>query len=206
MSKRAGSLFIISAPSGGGKTSLITALVEEMSSLVISLSYTTRQQRPGEINGVHYNFIEQDKYDQLLVQDAFLENATVFKYNYGTSREWVEEKLDQGFDVLLEIDWQGARQIKQKFSQDSVSIFVLPPSLAALENRLRARKQDSNDVIAHRMEKAAAEISHYAEYDYLVINEDFHHARRELKSIITAERLKNLRQQQRHAELLKQFS
>lgn len=202
---RSGNLFIISAPSGAGKTSLITALVEEVSNLEISLSYTTRAQRPGEVNGVHYNFISQAKYDELLAQDVFLESATVFEYNYGTSKRWIQERLDKGIDILLEIDWQGARQIKQKFQQNCVSIFVLPPSLAVLEARLRSRKQDADDVIAHRMEKAEAEISHYPEYDYLIINEDFERAKIELKSVITAERLRNQSQQQRCAELLAQF-
>lgn len=202
----AGNLFIISAPSGAGKTSLITALVKEVSNLEISLSYTTRAQRPGEIDGVHYNFISQAEYDELLAQDAFLESATVFEYNYGTSKHWIQERLDQGIDILLEIDWQGARQIKQKFQQNCVSVFVLPPSLEVLESRLRSRNQDADSVIAHRMEKAEAEISHYPEYDYLIINQDFERAKTELKSVITAERLRAGYQQKSHPELFGQFA
>ena len=200
-----GTLFIISAPSGGGKTSLITALVEEMPNLVISLSYTTRVARPGEIDGVHYQFVSQETYDALVAQNAFLETAEVFGHDYGTSRDWVKRHLQQGFDVLLEIDWQGAAQIKKQFANESCSIFILPPSLAALESRLRVRKQDTNEVIQARMEKATAEMVHYSEYDYVVVNEDFHNARRDLKSIVTAERLKCARQQERHQAMLTQL-
>ena len=202
----AGNLFIISAPSGAGKTSLMTALAAEVPNLVVSLSYTTRAQRPGEIDGVHYNFISQAKYDELLAEEAFLESATVFEYNYGTSKHWIQERLAHGIDIFLEIDWQGARQIKEKFQQSCVSVFILPPSLSALEIRLRSRNQDADDVIAYRMKKAMAEISHYPEYDYLIINKDFECAKAELKAVVIARRLRNLCQQQHYAKLLAQFS
>lgn len=205
MSQPQGTLFVVSAPSGAGKTSLITAMVEEMSNLVISLSYTTREKRPAEIDGVHYNFITQDVFDDLAAKNEFLESATVFGHSYGTSKRWIEERLARGLDILLEIDWQGARQIKQLFPEKSVSIFILPPSLMILETRLRARKQDSNEVIAHRMDQAKAEIAHYSEYDYLVINDDFHNARRDLKAILNADRLRFSKQQLRYAEMLGQF-
>jgi guanylate kinase len=200
-----GTLFVISAPSGAGKTSLITALVEEMSNLVISLSYTTRAKRSGELNGVHYNFIDDAKFDDLLSQNEFIEYAEVFGHRYGTSHKWVTQRLEQGFDILLEIDWQGARQISKIFAENSTSIFVLPPSIATLEQRLLARKQDSSDVIKGRMAKAIAEMTHYPEYDYLVINEDFEIARRDLKAIITAERLKSKRQSVKQQQMLSQL-
>jgi guanylate kinase len=196
--KTTGTLFVISAPSGAGKTSLIAALIEEMPNLIVSVSHTTRPARPGEIDGVHYHFVSQDRYNQLKEQGVFLETAYVFGHEYATSRHWVEEHIARGFDVLLEIDWQGARAVKQQFQANSVSIFILPPSLAILESRLRARKQDSNEVIRHRMEKASAEISHYSEYDYLIFNEDFDVARKELKAVVTAERLKTQRQAERY--------
>lgn len=189
-----GTLFVISAPSGAGKTSLIAALIEEMPNLMVSVSHTTRAPRPGEIDGVHYHFVTPEVYRELEESNMFLEHANVFGYQYATSREWVEAYLAKGFDILLEIDWQGAQQIKAQFQQTSVSIFILPPSLAILESRLRARKQDSNEVIRYRMERATDEILHYPEYDYLIINEDFDIARRELKAVITAERLRTDRQ------------
>ena len=136
----------------------------------------------------------------------FLEKATVFRYSYGTSRPWIEQRLSQGLDILLEIDWQGARQIKEKLGHCCESIFILPPSFDVLEQRLRQRKQDASEVIAHRMEEAAAEISHYPEYDYLVINEDFEQAKEDLKSIVRAQRLRRQKQQLSRADLLAQFA
>lgn len=200
-----GTLFVVSAPSGAGKTSLITALVEEMPNLVISLSYTTRAKRMGELDGVHYNFINDATFDSLLSQNEFIEYAEVFGHRYATSHKWVAQRLEQGFDILLEIDWQGARQISTLFAKNSMSIFILPPSIATLEQRLLARKQDSSDVIKGRMAKAIAEMTHYPEYDYLVINEDFEIARRDLKAIITAERLKSERQSMRQQQMLSQL-
>jgi guanylate kinase len=200
-----GTLFVISAPSGAGKTSLITALVEEMTNLVISLSYTTRVKRSGELNGVHYNFVDDANFDDLLSQNEFIEYAEVFGHRYGTSHKWVTERLEQGFDILLEIDWQGARQISKIFAENSTSVFILPPSIATLEQRLLARKQDSSDIIKGRMAKAIAEMTHYPEYDYLVINEDFEIARRDLKAIITAERLKSSRQSVKQQQMLSQL-
>jgi guanylate kinase len=190
MTKDSGRLFVISAPSGAGKTSLISALVEEMANLVISLSYTTRAKRPGEIDGVHYDFVPQETFDQLLEQDEFLEHAQVFDYHYGTSKKWVAERLAKGYDILLEIDWQGARQVKSLFPHQYVNVFIAPPSLENLEERLIARRQDSVEIIATRMAKAREEMSHYDEYDYLVVNSQFDEALRDMKAIITAERLK----------------
>lgn len=200
-----GTLFVISAPSGAGKTSLITALVEEMPNLVISLSYTTRAKRSGELDGVHYNFVDDASFDDLLNRNEFIEYAEVFGHRYGTSHKWVTERLEQGFDILLEIDWQGARQINKIFAENSTSIFILPPSIATLEQRLLARKQDSSDVIKGRMAKAISEMTHYPEYDYLVFNKDFEIARRDLKAIITAERLKCTRQRVKQQQMLSQL-
>lgn len=197
-----GKLFVISAPSGAGKTSLISALVDEMPNLVISVSYTTRDKRPGEIDGVHYNFVSQAEFEENLAKGEFLEHANVFGKNYGTSRKWVSDKLDAGFDLLLEIDWQGARQVKSIFPEEEISIFIAPPSMQTLTERLYARRQDTQEVIAERMALASRETSHYDEYDYLVINEDFDTALRDIKAIITAARLRTADQKQKNHEIL----
>ncbi len=192
-----GTLFIVSSPSGGGKTSLIRALIHSMPNLGTSLSFTTRPKRPDEIDGVHYQFISEERFIALREQGEFLESAFVFGYHYGTSKTWIEQHLKQGMDLFLAIDWQGARQIRAVFKQCK-TVFILPPSLPTLEARLLARKQDSLEVIQQRMEKAKDEITHYHEYDYLIINEDFDVATRELAAIVTAARLTVEAQQVRH--------
>ncbi len=196
-----GTLFIVSSPSGGGKTSLIRALIESMPNLATSLSFTTRPQRPDEIDGVHYQFITEQQFVTLRDQGEFLEWALVFGHYYGTSKSWIDQRLKQGLDLFLAIDWQGARQLRSAFKHCK-TIFILPPSLQTLEARLLARKQDSLEVIKQRMEKAKDEITHYCEYNYVIINEDFDVAARELAAIVTAARLTIEAQQVRYREVL----
>lgn len=182
-----GSLFIVAAPSGAGKTSLVKALVEQEPNIKLSVSHTTRAPRLGEVNGVDYWFITQDEFAQMRDQSSFLESATVFDNSYGTSAEAVESELDKGFDVILEIDWQGAQQVRTSTSE-SASIFILPPSKVALEERLRGRGQDDDDTIARRMRDAENEMSHYIEFDYLIVNDDFEVALNDLMAVISAKR------------------
>lgn len=196
-----GNLFIVSAPSGAGKTSLVRALLEATPDLELSVSHTTRAPRPGEEDGVHYHFVDEQAFHALIDQSDFLEYARVFDHFYGTSRRFVESRLDHGKDVLLEIDWQGALQVRSKVP-GSAGIFILPPSREALESRLRDRGQDSEEVIARRMEAAVSEISHYGEFDYLVINDAFDRAVADLQTIINAHRLRQPRQADRHHRLL----
>lgn len=202
MTQSLGTLYIISAPSGGGKTSLVNALVASMENLYISISYTTRPLRPGEQNGVNYHSVTTDQFHDLLKQNIFLEHAKVFEHEYGTSREWVNQQLQIGHDVILEIDWQGAQQIRQNFKQ-CVSIFILPPSRDALRERLLNRAQDKSTVIEHRMMQARNEMSHYHEFDYLIINDVFENALADLKAIIRSRRLLTTLQTQIHEELIK---
>ncbi|WP_249962112.1 guanylate kinase [Histophilus somni] len=202
-----GNLYIISAPSGAGKSSLISALLErdKNDSMTVSISHTTRSPRPGEIDGVHYHFVSHEKFEQLILENSFLEYAKVFGGNYyGTSLLNIEKNLAAGIDVFLDIDWQGARQIREK-RPDVKSIFILPPSISALENRLIGRGQDSQDIIAKRMEKAADEISHYDEYDYVIINADFDQALVDLEHILRAERLTVNYQKTQNAALIHQL-
>jgi guanylate kinase len=189
-----GTLYIISAPSGAGKTSLVKKLVVEETELVVSTSHTTRKMRPGEQNGVDYYFTEQATFKSMIESGAFLEHAQVFDNFYGTSQQHVELQLLAGKDVILEIDWQGARQVRTLIP-DVVSIFVLPPSTAVLRQRLEARGQDDKTVIERRMRDAVSEMSHYAEYDYMVVNDDFDQALQQLRCIIRANRQRQLRQQ-----------
>lgn len=196
-----GTLFIVSSPSGGGKTSLIRALIESMPNLGTSLSFTTRPKRPDEIDGVHYQFVSEERFTRLREHGEFLEWAFVFGYYYGTSKTWIEQHLKQGMDLFLAIDWQGARQIRAVFKQCK-TVFILPPSLQTLEARLLARKQDSLEVIKQRMEKAKDEITHYDEYDYVIINEDFDVATRELAAVVTATRLTVESQRIRHRDVI----
>lgn len=184
-----GTLYIISAPSGAGKTSLVNALVERVPGMVISVSHTTRPQRPGEVDGQHYYFVDAAGFQRMAERSEFLEYAQVFGNRYGTARGPVEEHLRSGNDVILEIDWQGAQQVRDAMPE-AISIFILPPSLEELERRLRARGQDSDEVIARRMQEAVNEMSHYAEYDYLVVNESFEEALDELVAIVQARRLR----------------
>jgi guanylate kinase len=183
-----GSLFIIAAPSGGGKTSLVYALLEQDSRLVISVSHTTRPPRPGEFDGKHYHFITEKEYRQMVDAGDFMEHAVVFDHYYGTNRNAVAAQLDQDRDVILEIDWQGARQVKSAFPGCCL-IFIIPPSLEILRRRLTGRGQDSEKVIQRRMRDARAEISHWAEFDFLVVNNNFHTALEELLAIISDFRL-----------------
>lgn len=199
-----GTLFIISAPSGAGKTSLVKALCEDNDTLRTSVSFTTRPIRPGEENGVHYHFVNHDTFEAMLERSEFLESANVFGNYYGTSQVWVEEQLNAGIDVILEIDWQGALQVR-KLLPDSVSIFILPPSRQALEERLNGRGQDDAEVIAKRMAQAKDEMSHYSEFEYLIINDDFNEALSELRVIITAQRLRARYQHQQANNLIREL-
>lgn len=198
-----GTLFIVSAPSGAGKSSLINALLktQPLYDTQVSVSHTTRGERPGEKHGEHYYFVSHDEFRQMIQEDAFLEHAEVFGNYYGTSRKTIEQVLSTGVDVFLDIDWQGAQQIREKMPQ-ARSIFVLPPSKIELDRRLRGRGQDSEDVIVKRMAQAVAEMSHFAEYDYLIVNDDFDLALSDLKTIIRAERLRMGRQKSRHDALI----
>jgi guanylate kinase len=181
-----GSLFVIAAPSGAGKTSLIAALLEKTNTIQLSISHTTRAARPGEQDGVHYHFTAIDKFQEMIKNNDFLEYAQVFDNFYGTSRHSLEEQLATGNDVILEIDWQGARQVKKVIS-DSVGIFIMPPSKQALKDRLTGRATDSDEVIARRMSDAVSEMSHYHEFDYLLINDDFEQALSELQVVIQSQ-------------------
>ncbi|MBZ4202391.1 MAG: guanylate kinase [Methylovulum sp.] len=189
-----GKLYIISAPSGAGKTSLVKQLRADLSGLGVSVSYTTRAMRKGEVHGYDYNFVSHDEFHAMLAQGAFLEHAQVFDNFYGTACVSVEEKLQQGLDVILEIDWQGAQQVK-RWHPACISVFILPPSLAVLEHRLTARGQDEAQVIARRMQDAVAEISHYKEFDYVIVNDVFDEALMQLKAIIISQRLVLIRQE-----------
>lgn len=184
-----GILFIVSAPSGAGKTSLVKALLERESALGLAISYTTRPPRPGEVDGVHYHFIDEGRFLAMIAAGAFLEHAQVFGNRYGTAEARVREALARGQDLLLEIDWQGARQVRARFP-GAVSIFILPPSAPVLAERLRGRGQDSEAVIAGRMRQARDEMSHFDEYDYLVVNDDFDQALADLACLARAERLR----------------
>jgi len=196
-----GTLFIVSAPSGAGKTSLIKRLVAELDNVFVSVSHTTRMQRPGEINGSDYYFVDQAEFESMLRDGAFLEHARVFGYCYGTAWSAIDAALVNSGDLILEIDWQGAQQVGQKIA-GAVSIFILPPSEAALAERLRNRGQDDSSIIDRRMLDARAEMSHYNEYDYLVVNDDFDLALQELKCIITAVRLETKGREAQLADLI----
>jgi guanylate kinase len=176
-------LYVVAAPSGGGKTSLISALIRQDSRVRLSVSYTTRPPRPGEQDGVHYHFVDESEFLDLVASNAFLEHARVFDYRYGTGRQAVEQQLASGHDVILDIDWQGARQIRESFPSCR-SIFIIPPSLEVLRQRLTARGQDSETVIKRRMRDAQAEISHWDEFDFLIINDNFDEALSDLQAIV----------------------
>jgi len=196
-----GNLYIISAPSGAGKTSLIKKLIPTVNNLMVSVSHTTRTQRAGETEGVDYFFMSQNEFKKKINQQEFLEYAQVFDNFYGTTQSSVQNNLDHGQDVILEIDWQGADQIR-RILPDAITIFILPPSTEILRERLQGRGQDSKEIIDRRMQDAVTEMSHYAEYDYIVVNDDFHTALTELKSIILANRLDIKHQQLRLSTLL----
>lgn len=188
-----GTLYIVSAPSGAGKTSLLKVLLENAAGIGVSVSHTTRAMRPGEENGVHYHFVDVATFQQMIGQGDFLEHAQVFDNFYGTSQAAVTAQLASGQDVILEIDWQGARQVRERFT-DAVGIFILPPSKAALRERLTDRGQDDQAIIDRRMRDAEAEMSHYAEFDYLVVNDDFDTAVADLQAVISSQRLGMSRQ------------
>ena len=196
-----GTLYIVSAPSGAGKTSLVAALVEKVPRLRISVSHTTRTMRPGEEDGVNYHFTDRDSFVRQVEQGRFLEHAEVFGNLYGTSADWVKQTLNGGEDVILEIDWQGATQIRKQLP-DAVSLFILPPSLDILAQRLRGRETDDDAVIQRRLDGAQDEMSHFAEFDYLIVNDDFQRALYEREAIVEARRLDTPRQQARLASTL----
>jgi guanylate kinase len=199
-----GNLYIISAPSGAGKTSLVGRLIQIDPLIRVSISTTTRAIRPGERDGVNYFFVDQASFQAKVAANEFLEHAKVFNNHYGTTKTSVIDQLNAGQDVILEIDWQGAQQVRHIFPQAS-GIFIMPPSLEELQRRLTGRGTDSDEVIAHRMDQAVAEMSHYAEFDYVVINDDFDAALNQLHSIFIANRLKLAYQQSHHQNLLGQL-
>ena len=192
--KRRGLMLVLSSPSGAGKTTITRRLLERDANLAISVSVTTRRMRPGEEEGRDYFFIDADRYGEMVANGELLENARVFDHHYGTPRAAVEKSLAAGRDVLFDIDWQGTQQLAASARQDLVSVFVLPPSAVELERRLRARAQDSDEVIAGRMAKASDEMSHWAEYDYVILNTDLDDSVARVQSILEAERLKRDRQ------------
>lgn len=201
MSQR-GTLYTISAPSGAGKTSLVKALLDTVADIRVSVSHTTRAKRPEEQHGVNYHFVDETTFISMLNDDAFLEHAKVFNHYYGTAQAWVEDVLDHGEDVILEIDWQGAEQV-HRLMPNCVGIFILPPSPQALEQRLNNRGQDDPSVINLRLAEAKEEMSHYVAADFVVINDDFETALSELQAIIKSQRLTLAYQQQKNSQLLK---
>jgi len=187
-SDRQGLLFIISAPSGAGKTTLVRRLLDSLDGISVSISHTTRPQRRGETDGADYFFIDDEEFRKMLEDNRFLEHARVFDHCYGTARDTVERRLAGGIDIILEIDWQGARQVRARMPEN-ISIFITPPSYESLVERLQTRGRENEAVIAQRLEEAVEELSHYQEYDYLIVNDDLDRAEAELKSIIDAARL-----------------
>ncbi len=199
-----GSLFIVAAASGTGKTSLVKVLVESVPNLGVSVSHTTRPIRPGELEGVNYHFTDRETFVNMIGEGAFLEHAEVFGNLYGTSKEWVVSQLQQDRDVILEIDWQGAAQVR-RLLPEAVGIFILPPSLETLQSRLTGRGQDSPEVIAHRLREAQGDIAHYAEFAYLVVNDDFDAALTDLQAIVRASRLSYRSQSVRQESLIRRL-
>lgn len=191
--KRRGLLFVLSSPSGAGKTTISRALLARNSDLSVSVSVTTREPRPGEVDGKDYHFVTKDKFDQMVTQNELLEHAKVFRNHYGTPLEPVKQALENSQDIIFDIDWQGTQQLKQKLDDDIVTVFILPPSKDELERRLRARQQDEEHVIQERMKKAADEISHYSEYTYVIINTDLDQSITKAQAILDAERAKRRR-------------
>ena len=206
VSAMTGSLFVVSAPSGAGKSSLVSAVLAEDKRLALSVSFTTRPPRSGEVDGREYHFVDGKTFEKMLGRGEFLESAEVHGNRYGTSRKWIGESRAKGLDVVLEIDWQGARQVRKAFP-DAVSIFILPPVpvLPELERRLRARGQDTEEAIQRRLRDAREEISHLGEFDYVIINKEFEEARRDLAAIVQATRLTLARQSANHPEIFKTF-
>jgi guanylate kinase len=196
-----GLLFVVSAPSGAGKTSLVAALLERDPALALSVSYTTRARRAGEVDGRHYHFVDHARFEAMVADGAFIEYARVFDHGYGTAEQSLRDTLERGQDLVLEIDWQGARQVRARFPA-AVTIFIVPPSLTALQERLRGRGQDTSAVIEARMAKAKDELSHWGEYGYLIVNDRFERALGDLQCVVAAERLRTDRQRLREAERL----
>lgn len=201
-----GNLFILSAPSGAGKSSLINALLDQESSrpMQVSISHTTRDPRPGEENGKHYHFVSVENFKKQIKKNAFYEYAEVFENYYGTSEAAIDDQLAKGIDVFLDIDWQGAQQVRMK-KPSVTTIFISPPSKQALEDRLRGRGQDSEEIIAGRMEKAQSECSHFQEFDYIIINDDFKQALADLTTVVNNQRLKRNQQIAQHSVLLEEL-
>jgi guanylate kinase len=199
-----GNLFIISAPSGAGKTSLVHALLDVNPHIDLSVSYTTRDPRPGEVNGKDYHFISRNEFFAMARRGEFLESAEVYGNLYGTSQTWISQQNANGRDILLEIDWQGAAQVRRLF-QDSISIFILPPSFEALEQRLKGRGKDNDEVIARRMAAAREDVAHVAEFDYVIINDNLNEALRELDAVVLCANLACAKQLTRHQALINQL-
>lgn len=199
-----GNLFIVSAPSGAGKTSLVAALLDADPLVRKSVSFTTRAPRPGEINGREYNFVSQDAFERMRANKEFVESALVHGNHYGTSHQWMGTRMGEGHDILLEIDWQGAAQVR-RVNPAAVGIFILPPSYQALMSRLNNRATDPPEIIAERLHNAREEMSHLVDFDYVIINDDFDRAAQELAAVVVAERLKRPRQTERHRELVNQL-
>lgn len=196
-----GNLIIVAAPSGGGKTSLVKQLISNLNRIEVSTSHTTRKMRPGEKHGVDYFFITDSEFQTMIEEQDFIEHALVFHHRYGTSKAQIKARIKAGIDVVLDIDWQGAQQIKKLFPS-AISIFVLPPSMDILQKRLQDRQQDEEDVIEIRMQNAQDELEHFKEFDYLIVNDDFSKASQELEVIVRANRLKISRQAVKHRKLL----
>ncbi|HEY9098075.1 MAG TPA: guanylate kinase [Thiobacillus sp.] len=199
-----GVLYIVSAPSGAGKTSLVKALLKSDPTIRLSVSYTTRPPRPGETDGRDYHFVDRQRFEQMLAEGEFLEHAEVYGNFYGTSKGSITRDLNAGHDILLEIDWQGADQVKNHFPE-SVSVFILPPSFNALRTRLKGREQDSDEVIERRLAAAAHDVAHADAFDYIMVNDDFDHALQDLVAITRSVRLEAARQLDRHAMLFDEF-
>jgi len=201
----AGNLFVISAPSGAGKTSLVREVLQADNRVRLSVSYTTRAPRPGEVEGRDYHFISRERFQQMLDHGDFVESAKVYDNYYGTSQRWLEGAMREGSDIILEIDWQGAAQVRRIFPEAS-GIFILPPSLETLKQRLIGRRQDSAEIIAHRLAAAREDIRHVGEFDYVIINNDFNVAAQDLLAIFRARRLELSRQSVRHTALIQELT
>ena len=194
LKKHKGVMLVLSSPSGAGKSSICRALLDLDRNLYLSISTTTRKKRPNEVSGIDYNFVTLDEFEYKLSQNNFIEHAKVFNNFYGTDKSFVENKINKGKDLLFDIDWQGAQQLREKMREDIVSVFILPPSKKELERRLKERGQDTDEVVKERMSEATSEITHWAEYDYVIINEDLNLSVKTVLGILHSERMKRIRQ------------